>query len=136
VLILKDLERPISAFQSSMGQHWEASPFSRCLSESLTQVLTLSITLFSRCYLFLRQAAPGPRPRHSTIFFTCRLRNTLRIMSRLTPGQASSSWVKDNDPGKLLTAASMIWVLTPRGLLIRPNRSSNSRYADLKIKSR
>jgi hypothetical protein len=57
---------------------------------------------------FLRHAAPGPRPRHSTIPFSWSLRRVVRIMSRLTPGQASSSWLKEKDSRNRSRAASII----------------------------
>jgi len=69
---------------------------------------TLFVTLFWMYYLFLRHAAPGPRPRHSTLPPLRRLRRILRIMSRLTPGQASSSCVRENGSGELSMAASII----------------------------
>jgi hypothetical protein len=73
-----------------------------------------------------RHSAPGPRPRHSTMPLSRRLRRVVRTISRLTPGQASSSWLKENDPRNLPTAASIICVLAPRGLLIWLRRLSNS----------
>src|SRR5438093_1084356 len=76
---------------------------------------------------FLLHAAPGPRPRHTTEPPFCWSRNTLRIMSRLTPGHARSNSASVKSPGYPAIAASTSALLAPRGVFMRPARSSNSR---------
>jgi len=76
---------------------------------------------------FFRQRAPGPLPTHSTSLAFCRSLSTRRTISRLTPGQACSSSAKVNSPENAEMADSTNSVFAPRGLLICPTRSSNSR---------
>ena len=49
-------------------------------------------------YPLFRHFAAGPRPWHSMWPAACCPRSTRRTISRLTPGQRSSSWATENSP--------------------------------------
>lgn len=89
-------------------------------------LLPFLLPLFKGNYPFFRHFAAGPRPLHSTSPVACRSRSTRRTMSRLTPGQRSSSWATENSSGNCRIAANTWSVLAPRGAFVSPTRSAST----------